>query len=71
MPPENNQKTKVEPTDETYKLVPQHSGDTTRQWGNLPMKDAREVMKATRREMPLKWREKLERYFRRLADPQR
>jgi hypothetical protein len=38
------------------------------EWGNLPMKEAREVMESSRRQMPQKYREQLERYYKGLSN---
>lgn len=40
-------------------------------WGNLPQKQAREVMDANARPKPLKYRSKLEEYYKRLAEGDR
>lgn len=47
--------------------APQRTASDAESWGNLPMKQAREVMESTQRKKPLKFREQLEAYFRRLA----
>ncbi|MHC4390043.1 MAG: hypothetical protein ACYS22_01840 [Planctomycetota bacterium] len=41
------------------------------EWGNLPMKEAREMMESQRRKMPQKYREQLERYYKGLSEGKR